>query len=488
MLAAVDLGSNSFRIHIACVREQRLHLVRSARIPVRLGAGLDEQGYLTPHAMQAGLEALGQLSSMLSSYPLDQVRVVGTQALRRARNAGEFLARAQQAMPYPIEIISGQEEGRLIYLGVAHSNQDQLTRRLVIDIGGGSTEIALGKNLQMEDVESFPIGTVPVNKGYFADGSISTAAFAEAVEASRRTFGTQSGRFAAHQWRTAYGSSGTIRAIHQLVLHHRLATGPLTLQALRLLQQYFITCGHVDRINLAGLKPDRMDMICGGVALLRGLMEAFDIAELVPTPAGLRIGVLWDLHLHRKPCDHRAEGIAAFAQRFQANDRKGRQAADLACSVAASLFDALEPSKTQWLKKLDWAARLHAIGMGISSRNYHKHGASLIWSANLDGLNTRDQRHVSELVLSQKGSLKKVGDMLADADFMRCVLALRLALLLLSAEAVSAAPMLRARMKKGVRIRFEKAILQDYPALKAGLERERHWWRQAGMSYKVPER
>lgn len=488
MFAAVDLGSNSFRLHIACVQQHRMHIVCSARIPVRLGAGLDEQGYLTPQAMQAGLQALGQLSGMLSRYPLDCVRVVGTQALRRARNAGEFLARAEKEMPYPIEIISGQEEGRLIYLGVAHGSQDHVARRLVIDIGGGSTEVVVGQCMRIEDVESLPIGTVPVNKGYFADGSITASAFADAVEASRRLFAPQSERFAANQWCRAYGSSGTIRAIQQLVVRNRLGAGPLTLQALRSLQAYLVSCGHVDHINLAGLKPDRMDMICGGVALLRGLMEALHIAELVPTPAGLRIGVLWDLHLHGKPFDHRDQSIAAFAQRFQASDRDGREAADLACSMAVSLFDALEPSQIKWLEKLDWAARLHAIGMGIGSRNHHKHGAYLIGSVKLDGLTDLDQQHVSGLVLSQKGSLKKLGSMIEDADFMRCVLALRLALLLLRAEAVSAVPMLRARMKKGVRIRFEKAILQHYPALKAGLERERYWWRQAGMSYKVRER
>ncbi|MFL6719574.1 MAG: Ppx/GppA family phosphatase [Burkholderiaceae bacterium] len=488
MFAAVDLGSNSFRLHIARIQGQAMHIVRTARVPVRLGDGLDAQGRLTPQAMEVGLEALARFSRILSRYPLQGVRVVGTQALRRALNSSEFLSRARQVMAYPIDIISGHEEGRLIYLGIAHGSQDDIASRLVVDIGGGSTEIAVGQHLRMMDVESFATGTVPVNKGYFADGSITAPAFANAVESSRRMFVPQAGRFAAHRWRTAYGSSGTVRAIHQLIMRNCLAGGAITLQALHSLQQRLIDCGHVDRIDLAGLKPDRMDMICGGVALLRGLMEAFDIAELVPTPAGLRIGILWDLHLHGKPFDSSDESVAAFAQRFQQSDWHGSQAADLACSMAASLFDELEPAQSRWLKKLDWAARLHAIGMGVSRRNYHKHGAYLIGSSRLNGLTDIDHRHVSELVLSQKGSLKKLGGMIDDSDFVRCVLALRLALLLLRAEAVSAVPVLRAGMKKGVRIQFKKAILHSYPALKEGLERERQWWRQAGVSYKVRER
>ena len=488
MFAAVDLGSNSFRLHIARIQGQSMDIVRTARVPVRLGEGLDEQGSLTPQAMQAALEALYRFSKILSKYPLRGVRVVGTQALRRARNASEFLARAEQVIPYPIEIISGEEEGRLIYLGIAHGSQDDISRRLVVDIGGGSTEVALGQHLRMGDVESFAVGTVLVNKRYFADGRITASAFDGAVESSRRMFATQAGRFAAHQWRTAYGSSGTIRAIHQLVLCNRLATGAITVQALCSLQERLIDCGHVNHIGLAGLKTDRMNMICGGVALLRGLMEAFDIVELIPTPAGLRVGVLWDLHLHCKPFDCLDESVATFAKRFQESDRQGREAADLVCSMAASLFDELEPTQCRWLKKLGWAARLHAIGMGISRRNYHKHGAYLIERSKLDGLTDMDHRHVSELILSQKGSLKKMGDMINDSNFVRCVLALRLTLLLLRAEAVSAVPMLRARVTKGVRIQFKKAILQGHPALRAGLKRERELWRQAGVSYKVRER
>jgi exopolyphosphatase/guanosine-5'-triphosphate,3'-diphosphate pyrophosphatase len=487
MFAAVDLGSNSFRLHVAHIQGQRMQIVRTDRIPVRLGDGLDEQDYLTPAAMQAGLAALGRFSSILSNYPLRGVRVVGTQALRRAVNAGEFLSRAQQVMAYPIDIISGREEGRLIYLGVAHGSREDPSRRLVIDIGGGSTEVAVGQNLRMDDVESLATGTVSVNRHFFADGRITAIDFNNAVESSRRMFATQSERFAAHQWRTAYGSSGTVRAIGQLILRNQLDNGPITRRALRLLQEQLIACGRVDRICLAGLKTDRMDMICGGVALLRGLMEAFDIAALVPTPAGLRIGVLWDLHLNGGPCNRREESITAFAQQFHANNRTGRDAADLACSMAALLFDKLDPSQNRWLEKLDWAARLHAIGMSRSRRNYHKHGADLIENGSLDGLTGIEQRHVSELVLSQKGSLKKLSHRIDDADFVRCVLALRLALLLLRAEALGAVPVLRARLKKGVRIHFKKAVFQNYPALKAELDRERLWWQQAGVSYKVRE-
>ncbi|HEV7856652.1 MAG TPA: Ppx/GppA family phosphatase, partial [Herminiimonas sp.] len=267
MFAAVDLGSNSFRLHIGRHDGETMRIVKSARDPIRLGAGLDSKGNLTAAAMAGAIESLGRLNSILSTYPLSAVRVVATNTIRVAKNSAAFLPAAEAAIGYPIEIISGEEEGRLIYLGVA-STLASNERRLVLDIGGGSTELSLGKGLEIEQVESFSIGTVPQSRTFFPDGHIDAAAFEAAILSARSRFEDAAPLYQSNLWSNAYGSSGTIRAIADAMAKNNIGDGTLSLKSLDAFKRRLIQFGHTSNIDLVGMKADRATSITGGLAIL----------------------------------------------------------------------------------------------------------------------------------------------------------------------------------------------------------------------------
>ena len=259
MFAAVDLGSNSFRLHVGRLEGGAFRIVKTARDPVRLGAGLDSKGNLTEQARQKALDCLRNFRTILDAYRLDAVRVVATNTLRIARNAAEFLPAAEQAIGYPIEIISGEEEGRLIYMGVASKLASPGEARLVIDIGGGSTELILGQGQEIRHVESFSIGTVPQSQTFFPEGRIDAAAFDAAILSARSVFEDAAPFYDRQNWTGAYGSSGTIRAISDGIAKNGIGDGTMSIASLLALKQHLIACGHVSRVQLAGVKPEEFN-------------------------------------------------------------------------------------------------------------------------------------------------------------------------------------------------------------------------------------
>lgn len=296
MYAAVDLGSNSFRLSIGRHDGAAIRVLKSLREPIRLGAGLDAGGELAGPARQAALACLVNFRAALAEYRFDAVRVVATSAMRVARNAHGFLPRMEQAIGHPVEIISGEEEGRLIYMGVAAALAASGERRLVADIGGGSTELILGHGLDIERVESFSVGTVRQSLAFFPEGRIDARSFGHAVLSARSRFEDAAVAYHPHKWSAAYGSSGTIRTLAGVIARNRLGDGRLTPAGLAALRERFIESGHVSRVDLPGLRPERAGAIIGGLAILTGLMEELGIGELAAVEAGLRMGVLWDLH------------------------------------------------------------------------------------------------------------------------------------------------------------------------------------------------
>ena len=218
MLAAVDLGSNSFRMHIARHEGNAIRIVKSAREPIRLAAGLDGDGNLTAEAMQMAVDCLARFREVLNAYPIDSVRVVATNTIRIAKNAAELMPRAEAAIGLPIDVISGEEEGRLIYMGVSNAVAIPGERRLVMDIGGGSTEVILGRGHEIVKVESFSIGTVNHSASFFPDGHLTEAAFEAAILSARSMFEDAAPMYQSEHWRKAYGSSGTMRAISDALI------------------------------------------------------------------------------------------------------------------------------------------------------------------------------------------------------------------------------------------------------------------------------
>ncbi len=478
MFAAVDLGSNSFRLHVAEMRADGIQVVRSARDPVRLGAGLDSNNNLTTTAMQTALASLQGFAKLLAEYRLEAVRVVGTNALRIACNAAQFLPLAEKAVGYPVEVISGEEEGRLIYLGVAANSASRDETRLVVDIGGGSTELVLGRGLQIRRVESFSIGTVLKNMLFFPEGRIDAASFDAAILSARSRFEDMALVFNSSNWEVAYGSSGTIRAVGDALQRNGLGDGRITPQNMQALKERLIGFGHVSRIQLVGMKPDRADVICGGIAILIGLMQELGIAEIIPVQAGLRMGLIWDLHLRTSAADRREQAVQEFAQRFRVDLARARQAA-----VAAETLYGEGGHQGNLARLVSWAGLLHEAGAIVSPTGFHKHGAYMLENADMPGFSGREQKRLAQLVLGQKGNLRKLGDALADPDFARAVLAVRLAAVLLHTHETEAARQFKLKMNGRAELEVPGALMQRHPTLSWWLARERSEWEDVGIRF-----
>lgn len=484
MFAAVDLGSNSFRLHIGAYDGQSIRVIRSARDPVRLGAGLDNDGNLTKEAMQAALASLSGFRQLLSGYTLDAVRVVATNTMRIARNAQAFLPEAEKAIGYPIEIISGEEEGRLIYMGVASTLPAAEEQRLVIDIGGGSTEIILGKGYTIERAESFSIGTVNQSSSFFRDGRLDADSFDAAILSARSYFEDGAPPFHPKYWDKAYGSSGTIRAISELIVKNSIGNGLLSYTSLESLKKYFIERGHVSRIDLVGVRADRVPAIIGGLAILLALMQEIGIEQIQAVEAGLRMGVLWDLQLRATQHDRREQSTRDFLQRFRADEDRANRVARMACI----LYGELKASSDAYQKYLYWSGLLHEVGLAVSHTGYHKHAAYMIANADLPGFTTREQRTMSTLILAQKGNLRKIADALGDPDFAKAVLALRLAVMFMHSRAEVDVTDLRLKMKNRIELETTSEWMQDHPSVSYWIVKERELWTEVGFDFVVRNR
>ena len=481
MFAAVDLGSNSFRLHIGRHDGDTIRIIKSARDPIRLGAGLDSKGCLTEPAMQSALASLQRFQDTLSAYPLNAVRVVATNTLRIAKNVAIFLPAAEKAIGYPIEIISGEEEGRLIYMGVASSMNSLSERRLVLDIGGGSTELILGKGQEIEQVESFSIGTVKQSVSFFPGGCIDATSFEAAILSARSYFEDAAPPYRPQFWSIAYGTSGTIRAIADAIAKNNIGDGSLSAKNLDALKLRLIQYGHTSRIDLIGMKIDRAAVIVGGLAILIGVMRELGVKAMTSIEAGLRLGVLWDLQLRATKRDRRELSVRGFLQRFHADEAR----ADRVANVANALYSQLKPASDTYNRHLYWSGLLLEVGLAVSHSGYHKHAAYLIENADLSGFTTREQRTMSTLILAQKGNLRKVNDALADPDFAKAVLALRLAVMFMHSRIEVDLDELRLKMKSKIELEIKRNWMVDHPTVSFWMQKEKEWWDQVGVDFSI---
>lgn len=481
MFAAVDLGSNSFRLHIGRHEGDVIRVVKSARSPIRLAAGLDENGYLSQAAIQSAVKCLENFREILNAYPIEAVRVVATNTFRIAKNVSELLPLAEAAIACQIEVISGEEEGRLIYMGVSNAIAIPGERRLVMDIGGGSTEVILGYGHEIINVESFGVGTVKHSNQFFADGKITQAGFDAAVLSARSTFEDAAPPFQPQHWRTAYGSSGTMRAISDAISKNDFGDGSLTLKSLNTLKQYCIQTGQISHLELHGIKPERVSMVVGGLAILIGLLEEFKITILHPIEAGLRMGVMWDLYLRSTKRDRREQSVHDVVAMFRADISRANRVAEMACSLYAQL----KPAANTHVRHIYWSAMLHEVGMVVSHTGYHKHGAYMVENADMAGFTTREQRILSKLILSQKGNLKKISDGFADLDFAKAVLALRLSVTFMHSRVELDYADFSVKMKNKIEMEMKQDWVSLHPTVAFWLQKEIECWREVGVEFLV---
>lgn len=485
MYAAVDLGSNSFRLHIGEPIAGQIHIVRTARDPIRLAAGLGPDNVLSEEGAATAVRSLRDFAAILRQHRLDAVRVVATNTLRVARNAELLLPRFEQAIGYPIEVISGEEEGRLIYMGVAralgHGRDPE--RRLVIDIGGGSTEIIAGDGDEIRIVESFSIGTHPQGAAYFQGGHISADAFETAVNAARARFEDLADRYRTRGWDAAYGSSGTIRAIAEVISKNGIGDRTMSLPSLLALRDRLIQLGHVDAFDLPGVKRERVIVMTGGLSILIGVLQELGVQSMTAINAGLRLGVLSDLELRASRHDRRDQAILECLRRFGVDPQRAARTA----GIARQLFDKLAPQDEGVMQQLLRASMLHEVGQAISHTGAHKHAAYIVEHADLPGFTAREQRLMSMIVLGQKGNLRKVREALGVPDLAKAVLAMRLAAVFMHARVDADANALKLRMKGRIEIETPRGWLRQHPTVASWFEKEAAAWNEVGIPFQVSQ-
>ena len=482
-LAAIDMGSNSFRLELGAMPQGQYRRADYVKETVRLGAGLDANGMLTEDATQRGLACLRRFSSRLSGFAPGQVRAVATQTLREARNRNAFLLRAQEALGFPIEVISGREEARLIYAGVNHL-QPSADTRLVIDIGGRSTELILGQGRTPLVAESFGVGCVSLSMRFFEGGHITREAFRAAQVAAGAELEEALQPFARSNWTQALGSSGTAGAVSQLLQANGVTDGSITPEALRWCIERCLEAGHIDHINLPGLKADRRAVLPGGLAILYTLCTHFDISSLMPAKGALRQGVIVDLHDRlqalqtAEPVDIRDQSVHELQQRFRVDTAHAARVT----SVALALFDAGVPdAEAETRRELVWACALHEMGQMVSHHDHHRHSAYLLAHVDAAGFSQSQQRRVADLVLGQRGGLRKVEPQMASETFAWQMLCLRLAVIKCHARGLvdPKALVLRARQREA-QLGFGKNWAETHPRTLFLLQEEVLTWARSG--------
>lgn len=490
--AAVDLGSNSFHMIIARIVGDELEILDRLREPVRLAAGLDARGDISEEARARALVCLQRFGERLRALPSSHVRIVGTNTLRKARNGAAFREQAAQALGHPVEVITGTEEARLIYLGVTRSHAPAKRRRLVVDIGGGSTEIIVGSQLDVLRVHSLFMGCVNFSERFFPEGDITRDAFKRAEVAARLELRSIAKPVKELRWKRALGASGTVAAIASMLRESEGAGAGITLAGLKQLRRTMIEQKKAESLDIPGLKPERRPVIAGGLAILIAIFRALDVENLEVAAGALREGVLYDLTGRLRRHDARDRTIQRFVERYNVDLAHAE-------SIEASALALLDQVEEDWnltgtlpRQLLGWAARLREIGLVVSHTGYHKHSAYLTDNSDMPGFARDDKQLLAAVIRAHRRSFSSSA--FAGLEKKRAELAQRVCLLLRlacrlnrsrSAEEVAE---VRLRVKgKRLRLGFPEGWLDEHPLMRADLELESEFLKESGIDLEVTE-
>jgi exopolyphosphatase/guanosine-5'-triphosphate,3'-diphosphate pyrophosphatase len=481
-LAVVDMGSNSFRLELGRVEGRQIFRLDTWRETLRMGASMDERGRIRAPFQQAALACLARFAERLRGLHPSAVRAVATNTFRIAANAQHFLARAEKTLGFRIDVISGHEEARLIYLGVAHLLPASDAPRLVVDIGGGSTEFIIGDGFDTLQLESLGIGCVSVSQRFFGGGGLSAAAFAAAgtdasaeIEAIARDFDRK-------RWHDAFASSGTALALAAILEQNGMSSGGITQEGLRALRARMIRAGHITQLRLASLKPDRAPVLAGGLAIMLAALAELRVERINPVGGALRLGVMVDMLGRGEARDIRVVTIEQFADRYRVDIDHARRVAATARALYA--MAAAKPL-AESLQRIEWAGLLHEIGWTVSHQGFHRHGAYILSNADMPGFSAREQRALAALVLACRGGLAKAEALLDDADVRAQVVALRLAVLLHHARRPIDMPRIDLVVRETVRWRIARTWLAKHPLTLHLIERERDEWAALGYPWRA---
>ncbi|AXR05516.1 exopolyphosphatase [Salinimonas sediminis] len=487
-VAALDIGSNSFHLVVARINAGSVQILHRVKQKVRLAAGLDDDNVLSAEAMERGLDSLRIVAQSLEGFAPDSVRIVATHTLRKAKNARQFIEAARAVMPYPVEIIPGQEEARLIYSGVAHTSHTE-GRRLVVDIGGGSTEFIIGEGFTPMVCSSLQMGCVSFTERFFAQGELKAKAFDKAITAVEQELEIIQEKYLKLGWIQCIGTSGTIKTLFNLAQRDR-PNGhaiPVTLKSLKELMKRFIELGHTDKLDMPEISDDRRVVVAGGLAILIGVFRALNIDGLEYSPAALREGVLYQMEDELHSADIRGRTATSLATRYDIDTAQ----ANLVLNTSRYLFDqCAKPWKLKsrdFRNMLGWAASLHEVGLQINSRGVQRHSAYILANVDMPGFTLEQQNLLATLVRFHRKKIKtsEIPEFYVydTTSVRRLIGILRLSVLLnIKRQEAFLPEFTAAASKNGLVLTFPEQWLEQRPILYADLVREQSYWQAMSLS------
>lgn len=481
--AVIDLGSNSFHMLMVKVVGGSVQVIGRVKRKVRLAAGLNDSLVLSKKAMTRGWECLALFAERLQDIPSQNIRIVGTATLRLARNVKTFLNEAEKILGHHIEIISGEEEARLIYLGVAHTSSCE-TNRLVIDIGGASTEMVVGSGFSPLLLASLNMGCVTYLDRYFTDGLLTEDNFNAAIAAAEQELDSIATSFLAAGWQISVGASGTVQAMQEILV----AQGQdevITLARLESIMQQALVCGQLEHLTLVGLAQERKQVFPSGLAILIALFRKLHIPGMTLSGGALREGVLYGMLPQLQHTDVRNRTIASLMVRYYIDEQHANRVADMALQLALQLQAQWQLSKFEGLSMLRSGALLHELGLLIEYKNHHHHGAYIISHTELPGFTRAQQQLLMALVYNHRADINR--DIIARQTMTSVLLAVRLTRLLRLAVVLS----MRRRHEvlpevqisaqaESLTLTLPGGWLEQHPLMRAELEQEVAYQQQAG--------
>ncbi len=489
-VAAVDLGSNSFRLQVGRVVDDQIYTLDSLKESVRLASGLTADKRLDEESQARALDALRLFGERMGGLDRGAVRAVATNTLRVAKNAAEFLPLAEEALGFPIEIIAGREEARLIYIGASHSLPMSAQKRLVVDIGGGSTEFIIGKRHDPLLMESLYMGCVSYTLPFFPDRRIDRKRLRDAQIAAAKEIELIAHDYRRMGWKEAVGSSGTARAIADILEMNGMnpnGESGISRAGLDKLCAMLVKAGSAEALDIPGIRSDRLPVLPGGIAIMSAVFEELGIERMSYADGALRLGVLYDLLGRFHHHDMRDSTVAQFRRRYQIEADQAERVEATALSALTQLSEG-SPSESD-VQFLSWATRLHEIGISVAHNAYHKHGAYILTYADMPGFSKKDQTRLALLVLGHRGKLEKLGALPSVDSAWRLIFCLRLAVLLHRTRDDRALPAWRATATaNGFQLELPADWLQANPWTAAALGEEAAVWKQTGRDYLVKSR
>ena len=487
-MAALDLGSNSFHLIVAHETNGRLQVVDRIKEMVRLAEGLGSGNCLAPPVARRAMHCLERFGQRLRNLHRDNVRVVGTNTLRKARDSAQFIDEAQAALGHPVEVISGREEARLIYLGVSHALDDNHERRLVIDIGGGSTELILGRRFQPEIMESLYIGCVGLTDRFFGDGHLTEKSLRAAINHCKQELQAVRNQYRSLGWDVAIGASGTILAVRDVLA--QMQNDPaavITPKGIKAITDRLIESRHIDNLGLPGLSEERRAVFPGGVAALAAIINALRLRTLQVSRGALREGLLHDLLGRVHHHDIRDSTVQNLMVRYHVDAGHAKRVRDTALGLLAQTAGAWNLTESSDRLLLAWAADLHEIGMDIAHNHYHRHGGYLLANMDMPGFSRLDQIQVASLVRSHRRKFPVDSEpLLAQKQILRLAALLRVAVILNRSRSKDPLPHIGAVARNSqLTLTIPKKWLAKHPLTSLNLKQEAQYFAAAPLTLKI---